>query len=97
MAVDGTLSVPLSDPILQSDFDFQLPEHLVGVDAPRIAIYKSWQEPMTAGWQRWMFDAHGLAYDTLHDADIRAGRLDEYDVLVLQSQSARSISKACSA
>jgi hypothetical protein len=90
-AVNGEISVPLSDRILQSDFTFRLPDHLVGSEAPRVALYKSWQEPMTAGWQRWMFDQHGLAYDTLHDADIRAGRLNDYDVLVLQSQSARSI------
>jgi hypothetical protein len=91
VAVDGPILVPLSDPISQSDFDFRLPPHLSGPDAPRVAVYKSWQETMDAGWQRWMFDQHGLAYDTLHDADIRGGRLSEYDVLVLQSQSPRSI------
>ncbi len=89
--VDGELTVALSEPVSQSDFAFRLPERLSGTEAPRVALYKSWQEPMEAGWQRWMFDQHGLAYDTLHDADIRAGRLEDYDVLLLQSQSARSI------
>lgn len=91
LAVDGALPSVLSDPISQSDFDFRLPAHLTGPDVPRIAVYKSWQEPMAAGWQRWVFDQHALPYDTLHDADIRAGRLANYDVLVLQSQEARSI------
>jgi hypothetical protein len=81
----------VTGPISQSDFDFRLPSHLVGEGAPRIALYKSWQEPMASGWQRWVFDQHGLAYDTLHDADIRSGRLAGYDVLILQSQSPRSI------
>lgn len=73
------------------DFDFRLPEHLVGSGAPRIAVYKSWREPMPAGWQRWVFDQHELVYDTLHDAEIREGDLADYDVFVLQTQSAQSI------
>ena len=91
VAVDGLIDVKLTEPISVSDFVFRLPEHLAGPDAPRIAMYKSWQEPMTEGWQRWVFDQHGLAYDTLHDADIRGGRLAAYDVLILQAQEARSI------
>jgi hypothetical protein len=93
VAVDGAVTVSMSAPISWSDFDFRLPDHLTGVGAPRVALYKSWQEPMAAGWQRWVFDEHGLAYDTLHDADIRGGRLADYDILVLQSQNARSISE----
>ena len=91
VAIDGRLDVALSDPIGVPDFQFELPEHLVGPDAPRIALYKSWQEPMPEGWQRWVFDQHGLQYDTLHDADLRSGRLFEYDVLLFQAQSAQSI------
>jgi hypothetical protein len=46
---------------------------------------------MEAGWQRWVFDEHAMQYDTLHDRDIRSGALARYDVLILQSQSPRSI------
>jgi hypothetical protein len=91
VAVDGPVTVSMTGPIPQSDFDFQLPTHLRGPAAPKVALYKSWQEPIAEGWQRWVFDQHGLAYDTLHDGDIRGGRLSDYDVLILQSQSARSI------
>ena len=91
IAVDTPVEVPWSRLILQSDFDFRLPGHLLGPDAPRVALYKSWAEPMPAGWQRWVFDEHGMPYDTLHDNDIRSGALGRYDVLLLQSQSARSI------
>ncbi len=91
IAVDGAIDVALSDPISFPDFDFRIPEHLEGPDAPRVALYKSWQEPMTEGWQRWVFDRHAMPYDTLHDAEIRAGALAAYDVLLLQSQSAESI------
>jgi hypothetical protein len=91
IGVDGPIEAHLSGPISAPDFDFQLPSHLSGADAPRVALYKSWEEPMTAGWQRWVFDQHGMPYDTLHDADIRAGALQNYDVLVLQSQEPESI------
>ena len=91
VAVDGPVDARLSDPIEPPDFDFELPAHLSGPGAPRVALYKSWEEPMPAGWQRWVFDEHGMAYDTLHDADIRAGALESYDVLILQSQEPESI------
>jgi hypothetical protein len=91
VAVDGRLDVGLSEPISLPDFDFRLPEHLRGGDAPRVAMYKSWQEPMPEGWQRWVFDKHQMAYDTLHDADIRRGALADYDVLIFQAQSATQI------
>jgi hypothetical protein len=88
----------LSEPIPQHDFTFELPDALRGDNAPRIAYYKSWQEPMEGGWTRWLFDQYGLAYDTIKDARIRAGDLrSEYDVIVLQSQSASSISEGYSA
>jgi hypothetical protein len=82
----------LSDPIPDHSFRFQLPASLRGSSAPRIALYKSAQEPMEAGWTRWVFDQHQLRYDTLKDARVRAGDLRrDYDVIVLQSQSPASI------
>lgn len=89
--VDGDIGVELSEPITAPDFDFNLPPHLSAADAPRVAMYKSWQEPMPAGWQRWVLDQHNMAYDTLHDADIRNGALEGYDVLLFQSQDETSI------
>lgn len=92
VAVDEAPTVELSDPIDSPDFAFRLPADLTGDDASRVAIYKSWREPMQAGWTRWVFDKYGMKYDTLHDADIRRGGLaDRYDVIVLQSQSPSSI------
>jgi hypothetical protein len=82
----------LSAPIPQVEWQFQLPPALTGRNAPRIALYKSAQEPMEAGWTRWVFDMHGLRYDTLKDARARQGGLcRDYDVIVLQSQSPGSI------
>ena len=58
--VDGEIGVELSEPITAPDFDFDLPAHLRAPDAPRVAMYKSWQEPMPAGWQRWVLDQHNM-------------------------------------
>jgi len=91
VAVDGDLGVAVSEPLPVPDFDFRLPERLSGDDAPRVAMYKSWDEPMPEGWQRWVFDQHEMPYDTLHDADIQGGALADYDVLIFQAQSASSI------
>ncbi|HEX6133475.1 MAG TPA: M14 metallopeptidase family protein [Longimicrobiales bacterium] len=82
----------LSPPIEQVEWQFALPAALTGRRAPRIAIYKSAQESMEAGWTRWVFDMHRLRYDTLKDARARQGDLRrDYDVILLQSQSPESI------
>jgi hypothetical protein len=90
--VDDRLTVPLSEPIEIPGWAFRLPNSLSGTDAPRIGFYRSWQEPMPEGWTRWVFDQHGLVYDTVRDARMRAGNLKEdYDVILFQSQSQQSI------
>lgn len=90
--VEDLPPVALSSPIEIPDFSFELPANLQGSDAPRIAVYKSWQEPMPEGWTRWTLDQHGIAYDTIHDARVRAGDLNEdYDVILFQTQTPGSI------
>ena len=88
--VDEPVRVPLRGPLGIPDWAFTLPPALIGDDAPRIAVYRSWQEPMPEGWTRWTFDQHGLIYDTLRDARVREGDLArDYDVIVFQTQSPR--------
>lgn len=91
--VEERIQVAVSDPIpLHEDVEYRLPASLRGEAAPRIAVYKPWGEPMEAGWTRWVFDQHELAYDTLHAADVRTGDLaSRYDVLLLQSQGRESL------
>lgn len=90
--VENPVRVDLSDPIGIPDWNFRLPSSLTGNEAPRIGIYRSWQEPMPEGWTRWVFDQHGLVYDTVRDARMRNGDLgNDYDVILFQSQSPSSI------
>jgi murein tripeptide amidase MpaA len=91
VAVDEEVTAQLSEPMGIPDFDFRLPPDLTGSSAPRVAVLKTPQESMEAGWTRWVFDQHGLRYDTIGSAEVRSGALGEYDVLLLQSQSRRSI------
>jgi hypothetical protein len=60
--------------------------------APRIGLYQSWTGNMDEGWTRWVLEQYEFAYTTLHNADIKAGRLREkFDVIVLPDQQAQSI------
>jgi hypothetical protein len=83
----------LSQPIpVIRDFAFELPQTLAAADAPRVAIYKGWTETMPAGWTRWLFDQHGMRYDTLKDDRVRRGELrSDYDVILFQAQAPQQI------
>jgi hypothetical protein len=84
--------VPLSEVVPVPTVRYETPAGLAGSNALRIAVYKSWQEPMPEGWTRWVLDQHGIAYDTLHDADVRRGALEaRYDVLLFEDQPAEEI------
>ncbi len=91
-AVDRLPDVPLGAAIAPPQIAFPDPRAVFGDSVPRIGYHKSHAEPMEGGWTRWLFDSMGLPYDTLSNADLRAGELrDRVDVLLLQSQSAASI------
>jgi hypothetical protein len=83
----------LSPPLAQrTEHTFEVPDFLEGPGAPRIGLYRAYQEPMPQGWTRWLFDEAGVPYEEVRNDDIRAGRLaDRFDVLVFQDQSASSI------
>ncbi|MQA89396.1 MAG: hypothetical protein GEU90_04055 [Gemmatimonas sp.] len=95
--VEEPIQAALSDPVPAPPIEYAAPDALTGGNAPRLATYKGWNESMPAGWTRWVLDQHGIAYDTLHNADIRAGDLhSRYDVILFQDQSARSIAEGFS-
>jgi hypothetical protein len=48
---------------------------------------------MDEGWTRWVFEQYGISYTTVHDSDLRAGRLRErFDVVVLPDEAGDRIS-----
>jgi hypothetical protein len=96
-AVEQPVQVALGDVIPMPELDYQAPPALQGDAAPRIALFKAWDESIESGWTRWVLDQHEIAYDTLHGADIRGGALDDYDVILFQSQSPEAIVEGWSA
>jgi hypothetical protein len=62
------------------------------VRAPRVGLYQSWTANMDEGWTRWVLEQYEFAPKTLHNEDVRAGKLREkFDVIVLPDQQPRDI------
>ena len=65
---------------------------LYAIEKPRIALYKSWTANMDEGWTRWLLEQFEFPYESISDADIRAGSLaDRFDVLVIPSMGTKEI------
>jgi hypothetical protein len=64
----------------------------VAVKTPHVALYQSWTANMDEGWTRWVFDHYEFPYKTLHNEDIKAGKLrDHFDAIILPDARAREI------
>ncbi|MFQ5778529.1 MAG: hypothetical protein ACE5IP_11050, partial [Terriglobia bacterium] len=52
--------------------------------APRVGLYQPWTASMDEGWNRWLLEQYEFDYTTLHNQDIKAGKLGEkFDVIIL--------------
>ena len=90
--VQALPTVQLSAAIPVPTLTYPTPAAFAGRKGPRIGVYKSWNEPISEGWTRWVLDQHKIAYDTLHDADVQKGDLAKrYDVLLFEDQGASQI------
>jgi hypothetical protein len=62
------------------------------VQAPRLGLYKPWTANMDEGWTRWVLDTYGFRYNSLTNAEIRAGDLAaRYDAIILPDLGASGI------
>jgi hypothetical protein len=65
---------------------------VTAIKAPRVGLYQSWTASMDEGWTRWVLEQWEFAPKTLHNADVKTGRLrQQYDVIVLADQPLRDI------
>jgi hypothetical protein len=56
-------------------------------DAPRIAMYSSWNGTQEIGWVRYTFDRFGIPYDLIYKERVKKGNLrTDYDVIVMPTQ-----------
>ncbi|HEY7171000.1 MAG TPA: M14 family metallopeptidase, partial [Vicinamibacterales bacterium] len=61
-----------------------VPAAAAPVRAPRIGVYHAWGGNMDEGWTRWVLEQFEFPYARVHDAEMRAGRLNlKFDVIVL--------------
>jgi len=59
---------------------------------PRIALYQPWTGNIDEGWTRWVFEQYGISYMTVHDSDLKKGKLRQrFDVIVLPNEGARGL------
>jgi hypothetical protein len=63
------------------------------VRAPRVAMYQPWTGGnMDEGWTRWVLEQYEFNLTSIHNADIRAGKLrQKFDAIILADQDVRSI------
>jgi hypothetical protein len=98
----GTLLVPAAARDQLGPLTRELGIHARGVTAhprslrlrkPRVGLYESWVPAIDEGWTRFVFEKEaGVDYETLHDAEVQAGRLGErFDAIVLPRQSPATI------
>ena len=73
--------------------DGPAPASALAVKAPRIGMYSPWTGGnMDEGWTRWVLEQYDFTSTTLHNADVRAGKLREkYDAIIFPDQSTRAI------
>ncbi|HET7322519.1 MAG TPA: M14 family zinc carboxypeptidase [Longimicrobiaceae bacterium] len=60
----------------------------------RVGLYKPWTGNMDEGWTRFLFEQWGVPFDTIHDAEMRAGDLGRrYDAIVVPQMSYREMTQ----
>jgi hypothetical protein len=61
--------------------------------APRVAMYQPWTGGnMDEGWTRWVLEQYEFNLTSIHNADIRGGKLrQKFDAIILADQDPRSI------
>jgi hypothetical protein len=69
-----------------------VPAGAVRLKAPRLGVYQPWTGNMDEGWTRWVLEQHEFPYVTLHNDDVRAGKLRErFDVILVTDQAVAGI------
>jgi hypothetical protein len=61
--------------------------------APRVAMYQPWTGGnMDEGWTRWVLEQYEFNLTSIHNADVRAGKLrQKFDAIIVADQNPRDI------
>ena len=73
--------------------DQETPSRDLVLHAPRVALYQPWTGGnMDEGWTRWVLEQYQFTLTSIHNDDIRGGRLrQKFDAIILADQTARDI------
>jgi hypothetical protein len=65
----------------------------VAFHAPRVAMYQPWTGGnMDEGWTRWVLEQYEFNLASIHNADVRAGKLrQKFDAIIVADQNPRDI------
>jgi hypothetical protein len=64
------------------------------VSRRRVAVYQPWIPSMDEGWTRFVLDSFRFRYTTVHNADVRSGRLKErFDVILIPAISPKTLAE----
>ncbi|HEY7289426.1 MAG TPA: M14 metallopeptidase family protein [Vicinamibacterales bacterium] len=65
----------------------------IALHTPRIGMYQPWTGGnMDEGWTRWVLEQYEFPLTSIHNADIRTGKLrQKFDAIILADQDARQI------
>ena len=65
----------------------------IAFHAPRVAMYQPWTGGnMDEGWTRWVLEQYEFNLTSIHNADIRAGKLRQrFDTIIVADQNPREI------
>ncbi|MCH8253270.1 MAG: peptidase M14, partial [Planctomycetes bacterium] len=64
----------------------------VSLVKPRTALYQPWTASMDEGWTRLVLERFEFPYETLHNAEIRAGKLrDRFDCIIIPDLRLKSL------
>ena len=70
----------------------EAPASVVPVKAPRVGLYRPWVASIDEGWTRWILEDYGFNLESVYNADVQAGRLEErFDTLVIADMRPRAI------
>jgi len=60
----------------------------------KLGVYQPWLASMNEGWSRWVFEEFEIEYKNIHNAEIKAGKLNErYSVIYIPDIRAEGILK----
>ncbi len=84
--------------VSMSVIDDMPPDKVVRINRPRVGLYQAWGGNIDEGWTRWLLEQYEFGFDSLHDAEIRAGNLrDRFDVILLPQDTSERMRSGLSA